>query len=70
MTRTSLFPNQLELDRKVAVELKDRVDLLNRYFQSVYSDRTPHYVEIEGKENADPEESTTSASRRRENKKL
>ena len=70
MTRTSSFPIQLELDRKVAVELKDRVDLLNRYFQSVYSDRTPNYVKIEGKENADPEESTTSASRRRENKKL
>ena len=49
MTKTSSFPNQLELDREVAVELEDRVDLLNRYFQSVFSDRTANYIKIEGK---------------------
>ena len=54
MTKTFSYPNQFELDREVAVELNDRVDLLNRYFQSVYSDRTPKFRKSEEKEDAVP----------------
>ena len=55
MTKTSSFPNQLELDREVAVELKDRVDLLKRYFQSILLNRTPTiYGETKDREDAVP----------------